>query len=95
MSSNLSVFLQLAASSNQVFTDVSPGDVLLYTASNKQTIYMGNNNSTMPYIAMTSNVVSMCNDAIIRGYLGIGKNNPAYPLDVSGDVHVGGKLFIS
>jgi hypothetical protein len=87
------IFIVVSPSNGQIFTDAKIGDVLFYTGSNSQTYRFGNSNSNVPYLTMTSNAVHFTRS------VGIGKSNPAYPLDVNGiinatNLYVGGAPYI-
>ena len=75
------------ASSNQVgFTNTNTNDMILFTTSQTQKILMGTKQNNLASLAISSNAV------VVNEDMGIGKSNPAYKLDVTGDINFTGTL---
>lgn len=72
-------FIEVASNANRVFTNSAVGDVVIYTLSNAQKMFMGSSNAPVPTLSFGggSNV-------------GVFNSNPVYSLDVSGTAGVTG-----
>jgi hypothetical protein len=74
-------FVYLASSNLDTFTNSRIDDMVITTSSNAQNILIGNQSNTTSMITITSNRV------------GIARSNPAYALDVTGDINFTSSLF--
>jgi hypothetical protein len=71
--------IKVVASNDAIFNGTVIDDVVLYTGTPSQKVFIGTSNGASMF-TVTSNAV------------GIGKSNPGYPLDVVGDVNFTGTL---
>lgn len=67
--------MEVVPSSNYVFPSTRVDDMVLYTSSSNQRVFMGIGSNVPPMFVMTSNSI------------GISKSNPAFSLDVGGIVN--------
>lgn len=71
----------LSYSNNWMLQGSTSNDLLITVTNSNQSIGIGNSNTSNMYIRINSN-----------GYVGIGKSNPAFALDINGDINFGGTL---
>ena len=74
----------LAQSNNHILRGATSNDVLMFTGNSNQSILFGSSN--------TSNVMMMLSS---NGFLGIGKSNPAFALDVLGPINFSNGLYLN
>ena len=71
----------LAYSNNWLLQGATSNDMLIVTTNSNQSMIFGSSNTSNIFMKMTSN-----------GFLGIGKSNPGFALDVAGDINFTGTL---
>ncbi len=76
---NLGAYVRIASNAADTFTNAVDNDLLIYTQSNSQRIFISPSTTT-PAITITSN------------RLGIFNSNPAYTVDITGNMNYNGTL---
>jgi hypothetical protein len=71
----------IAAQTNHCLQGALSNDFLIVTGANNQNILFGASNTSNIFLKLNSN-----------GYIGIAKSNPAFPLDIAGDLNFTGTL---
>ena len=83
---NLTGYINIAISNADTFPNSIQNDLIIYTSNSSQRILMGTSNGSIAILTCASNML------YTGGYLGVSKSNPAYPLDVNGDLNFSGTL---
>ena len=81
---DLTGFVNIASCNNFFFTNASNNDFLFYTQTSGQNIHIGTTSNNPAQILVTSN------STVFSSNVGIGKSNPAFTLDVLGDINFSG-----
>ncbi len=76
---NLGGYIRISSNTGDTFTNAIDNDLLIYTESNSQRIFISPS-TTSPAITITSNNI------------GIFKSNPSYNLDIIGDLNLTGNI---